>query len=73
MDPVKKYELLKRKYKKINKSCEICLSRKKIKIQSIGRVAKPGEYGSLPIYLCKECGHKFQSPIYPENFFIKTL
>jgi len=69
MDPVKKYELLKRKYKKINKSCEICLSRKKIKIQSIGRVAKPGEYGSLPIYLCKECGHKFQSPIYPENFF----
>ena len=69
MNSLKKYELLKKKYKKINKSCEICSTTQKQKIQSIGRVARPGDYGELKIYICKNCGYKFQNPSYPDKFF----
>ena len=69
MNSLRKYELLKKKYKKINKSCEICSNTQKQKIQSIGRVARPGDYGELKIYICKNCGYKFQNPSYPDKFF----
>ncbi len=69
MDSNKKYQILKKKFRRVEKNCEICGSKKNAIFQSYGRTSFPGRYGLLKIVICKKCGHKFQNPNFSDNFF----
>ena len=64
------YEQLQRKYRKVLYPCELCGSEEFAELQSHGRVAAPGEYGTLQIKICKVCGFKMQNPRFEDQFYI---
>ena len=51
--------------------CEVCSSKKHKILQEIGRVRKPGEYGSLKTVICQKCSFKFLNPRYVDEFYTK--
>lgn len=69
MNSEKKYIDLKRKFKKIKKKCEVCYSSNNVVFQNYGRISVPLKYGILKISICKDCGHKFQNPVFPDTFY----
>ena len=59
-----------KKYKPVKRNCEICGKNKSVIFQNIGKTGNyPGMYGFLPISICDNCGHKYLSPRYPDNFY----
>lgn len=49
--------------------CELCGSAETELFQHRGRIRKAGEYGYMPISICKICGFTFQNPRFPDEFY----
>lgn len=49
--------------------CELCGSAETELFQHRGRIRKAGEYGYMPISICKNCGFTFQNPRFPDEFY----
>jgi SAM-dependent methyltransferase len=49
--------------------CEACGGEKVVDFNKIGRISRPGNYGPVPISICTNCGYKYQTPRFSENFY----
>ena len=66
----KKYNIGNTKFKTSYKNCEICNSKNNELFQNCGKIGNsPGNYGYLPVRICKFCGLKFLSPRPSDKYY----
>ena len=58
-----------RDYKKVMIPCEVCGGSHFSPLQTHGRIAEAGVYGTLNVMICDGCGFKMTNPRYEDRFY----